>query len=277
VADAQTDARYRKVYPRIWRNNDFLAMSSDDKTLTFYCLTGPHMNRIGLCVLSIGNAAEETGLPISKVKTRLAHICNVFGWRYDAASRVLWVPSWWEWNKPENANVLKGALRDVTEVPHSAWHEEWARETTKVCERLGVTLGERYEEVSRKSPKRLAIQEQEQEQDLTLEETLPKRSASRTQPPDAVTVDAEWLLESYPRWYAEERNGARCVMRPAFDGPAAFGLVQTWPDRSHLERMCRLFLRADNIVSAHANRGLALFADKYASGCDAKLRERGAA
>jgi hypothetical protein len=94
---------------------------------------------------------------------------------------------------------------------------------------------------------------------------------------DASAKCAQWLLDSYPQWYAEERNGARYQVRPAFDAPAAFSLVETWPNREHLERMCRLFLRADNIVSAHANRGLALFADKYASGCDAKLRERGAA
>ena len=93
---------------------------------------------------------------------------------------------------------------------------------------------------------------------------------------DAESVEsdnAQWLLDSYPKWYSEERNGARYVLRPAFDAPAAFSLVKTWPDRTHLERMCRLFLRAENIVSAHANKGLAIFADKYASACDAKLRE----
>jgi hypothetical protein len=92
--------------------------------------------------------------------------------------------------------------------------------------------------------------------------------------PSGENVDSvlAWFLEGYPRWYAEERAGARYLVRPALDGPYAQQLVTTWPDRAHLEAMARVFLRATNLVSAHANRSIEQFATKYASACDAKLR-----
>lgn len=84
---------------------------------------------------------------------------------------------------------------------------------------------------------------------------------------------AAWLLNAYPRWYAEERSGAAYRSRPTLDWQAALGLTETWPDRAHLERMCRTFLRATNLPAAHANRSLEVFARAYASGCDAAVRQ----
>lgn len=165
-------ARYRKIYVRIWRHKEFIPLDGADKALVLYCLSGPQTNRIGLYVLSPGTAAEDLGLTLAAFKSRLAAVCPRFGWRFDAASRVLLIPSWWEWNEPENKNVLKGALKDLSEVPDTPLRDEWAAATRKVCGTHGVTFPERMGDglpdgsgnVSGTLPKRTPIQEQEQEQ-----------------------------------------------------------------------------------------------------------------
>lgn len=100
------------------------------------------------------------------------------------------------------------------------------------------------------------------------------------------TVDAEcardpadalqWFFDSYPRWYAEERHGARYLPQPAMDGPAAQRLVQAWPDRSHLEAMARCYLRSTKLDGFHNSRSIDKFL-REASGIDAFLRQEGLA
>ena len=105
----------------------------------------------------------------------------------------------------------------------------------------------------------------------------PDPQGGEDEPTDPVADAASWLVESYPRWYAEERHGATYRSQPNLDFQAALGVMETWTDRAHVERMCRTFLRATNLVSAHANRALDTFAAKYASACDAQVRAGGAA
>lgn len=101
---------------------------------------------------------------------------------------------------------------------------------------------------------------------------FPPTGAEKILDDGQVDADAAWLLDHYPVWYAEERNGARYMLRPALDAPAAFRVCETWPDRQHVERMCRAFLRAVGLPAAHANRSLEVFARSYASGCDAAVK-----
>lgn len=152
------EARYRKVYPRIWRHKDFIPLEAEDKTLVLYCLSGPQTNRIGFYAFSPGQAAEELRMTLPSLRARLARICDLFEWRFDAESRVMLIPSWWEWNRPENKNVLTGALKDLMEVPGSALYEQWANVTRNVCQTYRVTFPE-------PSPERSPIQEQEQDQE----------------------------------------------------------------------------------------------------------------
>lgn len=164
TAKRRTDARYRKLYPRIWRHKDFMPLDGDNKTLALYILTGPQTNRAGLFVFSPATASEDLGIVLPTLKKRLTHVCVTFGWRFDPTSRTMLVPSWWEWNIPENANVLTGALKDVQEVPSTPLYQEWANVTRKVCERLGVTFRERSGNVPETFGERSPIQEQVQEQ-----------------------------------------------------------------------------------------------------------------
>ena len=63
-------------------------------------------------MLSIATAAEDLRTTSETLRKRLSSICMTFGWHFDAEARVFYIPSWWRWNAPENANVLKGNLKD---------------------------------------------------------------------------------------------------------------------------------------------------------------------
>lgn len=138
-----SEARYRKLYPRIWRHDGFVALDHVDRLLTLYILTGPQTNRIGCFVFSPGAAAEDLRLSPGTFPKRLANVCGTFGWRFHEPSRVLLITSWWEWNKPENGNVLRGALKDAAELPQTPLYAEFSECSRNVCQTLGVTFPQR--------------------------------------------------------------------------------------------------------------------------------------
>ena len=89
---------------------------------------------------------------------------------------------------------------------------------------------------------------------------------------DPAGIDAAWLLERWPAWYASVRHGARYRVKPALEFSIALQLVGTYPEREHLERMARVFLGATGLPPVHAGRTLDQFARLYAPGCDAAVR-----
>jgi hypothetical protein len=91
--------------------------------------------------------------------------------------------------------------------------------------------------------------------------------------PDPVLDAVRWFVESYPVWFAQERNGARYMPAAARDWEVVKTLVQTWPEREHLERMARTYL-GSHVLDAqafHNSRSIGKFAAE-ASGIDAHLR-----
>ncbi|MCG3177394.1 MAG: hypothetical protein MOGMAGMI_02368 [Candidatus Omnitrophica bacterium] len=117
--------RYRKIMPRIWRDEKFRQLQPDDKLLALYVLTA-QSNRIGLFYFSIGMAAEDLGSSTQTIEERLANVCKTFGWGYDPPSKTVWIPSWWTYNPPENQNVMRGCLQDLRDVPDTPFRQSFA-------------------------------------------------------------------------------------------------------------------------------------------------------
>jgi hypothetical protein len=109
--------RYRKLYVRLWRHPCFVGLTDAEKVVAIYVLTGPQSNRLGLYVLSIATAAEDLGTVPETLKKRLLTVCQTLGWLFDARARVVYIPTFFNWNPPENANVMKGSLKDLNEIP----------------------------------------------------------------------------------------------------------------------------------------------------------------
>ena len=93
-----------------------------------------------------------------------------FGWHFDPDARVFYIPSWWRWNQPQNANVLKGNIKDLSEIPPCALVEQFAQN----LETLDPTLHQTFVEGCRiRLPQRPPIQKQyqDQKQDRKREQT----------------------------------------------------------------------------------------------------------
>lgn len=152
--------RYRKIYPRLWRHPGFLALKPSARELVLYLLSGPQANAIGLFHFSVATAAEDLGIGADTLRKALSDIAVTFDWRFDADARVLYIPSWWRWNKPENDNVLKGNCKALSEIPSCGLVDAFASNT----ETLPETLRETFVECCRiRLPKRPPNQEQYQE------------------------------------------------------------------------------------------------------------------
>ena len=151
--------RYRKLYPRLWRHPGFVALNDGEKNLALYVLTGPQTNRLGLYMLSLATAAEDLGTTPETLKKRLANVCVTFGWAFDAVARVMYIGSWWRWNPPENANVMKGSLKDLNEIPPCGLVDAFARNYETLPETLHETF---LEGLRQRLPKPSRNQEQYQ-------------------------------------------------------------------------------------------------------------------
>jgi hypothetical protein len=92
---------YRKVDPRFWQD-EFQTLDATDKLMVLYLFTAKS-NRIG-CFVSVISGGFTTWEPI------------------------LFIPTWWKYNHPENPNNVIGNLGDLSDLPAFAlvarfcWH-----------------------------------------------------------------------------------------------------------------------------------------------------------
>lgn len=202
----EDNVRYRRTYCLFWRDEKIRQLDLLDKAIATYCFTGPQSNRIGLFSFSLAMANEDLGCDDQTfderfgnvggtLRERFLRVCETMGWRWDSRSRVLYIPTWWRWNQPENVNNLIGNMKDLAEVPKTQFTEEFRRNTTYLKSDLKQTFLQRYGNVTETVSKRPPSQEQEQEQDIDVDvdvgadgnsqangtDKLPPKFAKRTQ------------------------------------------------------------------------------------------------
>jgi len=190
--------RYRKLFPRIWRHPGFTKLKPAARELALYLLTGPQSNRIGLFPFSLGLASEDLGVGRETLLERLADVRVTFGWHFDADARVFWIPSWWRWNAPENANVLRGNLKDLSEITPCALADAFAAN----IETLPETLHDTFVEGCRL---RLPEGSPTQEQDLQ-EHKHEQDAGARRAPRELRTKNSDEKLVTIARRVLQEHN-----------------------------------------------------------------------
>ncbi|HEV7298698.1 MAG TPA: hypothetical protein VGN72_04975 [Tepidisphaeraceae bacterium] len=119
-------AKYRKIDPRIWTDEAFAELSSIEKLVALYTITA-QSNRCGLFRFSTAKAAEETGLDSDSYDKAFGNVCHRLAWKYDSRRRVLYLPTWWKYNPPENPKHLKGCLEDLHDLPQSSLLTEFGK------------------------------------------------------------------------------------------------------------------------------------------------------
>lgn len=153
-------AKYRKVDPRVWSDERFTGLSTEGKLLAMYCLTSPQANRIGLFRFSLALAREDVGDTVSD--TVFDTVCHTLNWRFDRTAKVLYLPTWWKYNHPDNPKHWKGALSDLHDVPETALLQEFANNTKYIHPACHETF---RNGIGYRMGYGMAYQEQEQEQE----------------------------------------------------------------------------------------------------------------
>jgi hypothetical protein len=158
-------ARYRKIDPRIWIDEKFRRLTAEEQRIALYILTA-QSNRIGLFSFSPGKACEDLETLAPTFHEGFENVCRRLKWEWDDGARVLYLPRWWRYNQPENANNVIGNLKDLDDLPETRLLERFTSNTAylspELIETFTQTLSKRYHQ---RSPKRSASQEQEQEQE----------------------------------------------------------------------------------------------------------------
>jgi hypothetical protein len=150
--------------------------------------------------------------------------------KWDETFRVLYLPTWWKYNPPENCNNVVGNLKDLDDVPKSDLIDLFRENLDYLAENLRETftqtLAKRYPQ---RYPKRSPSQEQEQDKNKSgakaPESSSNKRSRKLTRRASAVDPA---LLREFEAWY---------VAYPKHVGqePARKAWLKLNPDRALVE------------------------------------------
>lgn len=138
--------KFRKIDPRIWRDEKFAALKPEDKLIALYCLTA-QSNRCGIFVFSPAMAAEELGMSQGTFRERFEGVVCALRWEWDATLRVLYLPTWWRYNQPENANVLIGNLGDLAELPNTPLIARFLTNFEHLKPTYRIQVGKKWEEL----------------------------------------------------------------------------------------------------------------------------------
>jgi hypothetical protein len=187
--------KYRKIDPRVWRDERFLLLTSEEKLVALYCLTA-QVNRCGIFVFSPAMAAEELGTSPQTFRERFRKVCQTLRWEWDDTRRVLYFPTWWKYNHPENTNVLKGNLSDLSDLPETPLLDRFYENTRYLSGNVTETFRECY---PKPYPQPLAIQEQEQEQEQDKNMAAPAAEVVTEKKPSGSDLWFAEFWNAYPR------------------------------------------------------------------------------
>ena len=170
--------RYRKIDPRFWSDERVRKLNTVEKAVALYLFTA-QSNRIGLFYLSTAKATQELGMETLPKRSPnvtqtfeegFAKVCRTLNIGWDEEAQVLYLPTWWKYNHPENGNVLKGALKDLHEVPKTRLFAEFSSNMRYLATNVQQTFRDGLANVCQTLPERMPNQEQEQYQEQEQEQ-----------------------------------------------------------------------------------------------------------
>jgi hypothetical protein len=222
-------ARYKKIDPRIWDDEKFSELSPGLKLITFHAITA-QSNRCGIFSFSVARAIEQTGAVSDSYAIGFKKVCDTYSWRYDSRRRVLYIPTWWKYNPPENPKHLIGCLADLHDLPQTELLNDFAKNTRYLYEPCLSTFQERIDRYLIAMPIGIGYQEQEQkhkqEQNLLssqpnengngLDEKKPK--AKRAPKDRILTPEQIKIRDSFSEWWRDHawpaaHHGVMCEFK----------------------------------------------------------------
>lgn len=109
---------YRKIDPRLWDDENFVELTTVEKLLWLYLLTGPHTTSLpGLWIVGIGELVDGLRLPEKSIRAGLDKLQAMRRLVLNPRLRLVRVPNAPRYNRPDNARVLKSWFRMWSDIP----------------------------------------------------------------------------------------------------------------------------------------------------------------
>lgn len=137
--------KFWKLAKRLWMV--LRVLSEREKLIAIYCMT-EQTNRVGMFPFSSAKAAEDLGLTKPAFEGAFRRVCQALSWKFDAETRVLWLPDWWRYNDPGNRDALRAFLQDLLDVPATPLIEEFLKNVADLSGDLQKVFHETIEALS---------------------------------------------------------------------------------------------------------------------------------
>ena len=188
-------AKYRKIDPRVWYDEKFRTLESNDKLLAMYLLTCSQGNRIGIFHLSLALTAEQTGYPYDTLTMGISRVTNTLSWLFDMANSVLFFPTWWKYNGACGPKTMLGNMQDLHDVPQSQLIQQFAKERRYLSSAEFKVVSDVCDTYAIRMPYPSVVgaqeQEQEQEQDIKKNPLPPLESKKQKTKPEDLPLPSE--------------------------------------------------------------------------------------
>jgi hypothetical protein len=205
-------AKYRKFDPRTWDDEKFITLDEGEKLVFCYCTLNKEVNRCGLFVFSAHLGAEKIGTLPATFAKRFKKVRETFNWGWDDKVKVLYFPSWWKYNPPENENVLRGCLNDIRDLPKTPLIERFYGNFIHLLERF-PNVSEIFAKHRANVTPNVTTQEQDlntQEQEHTSGGENGTLKIHKTKPEDDPGFIRFW--DAYPR-HVKKDDAARAFAK----------------------------------------------------------------
>lgn len=197
-------ARYRKVDPRIWNDEKFVALSDRAKLVFLLLLTHPHMTALGAMRATIPGMAAELNWTTEDFREAFAEVFRKALVEHDEKASYVCLPNFLKYNSPESPNVIKSWVSAVDLIPECKLKRLLLFRVKDFTE--GLTKGfteaftKAFAEVFRKA---MPNQEQEQEQEQ--------------EPKNPLSPPLEFL--DYPEQFQKPPTAVLGIVPPNLDTP----------------------------------------------------------
>jgi hypothetical protein len=149
-----------------WSSATIRALSDSGRLLALYLITSPHCTITGVYRLPDGYACDDLQWTADQVGETLSELFeNGFATRCSITNWV-WVRKFLDWNKPENPNQIKAAVKVVDSIPaNCVWLPVFMAERGSSLGLRPPTQANRSETLWEGLPQPFRNQKQEQEQE----------------------------------------------------------------------------------------------------------------
>lgn len=108
---------YGKIESGFWTNPMVRALSEDGQRLFLYLCTNKHCNGSAAYMVSMGYMTDDLGWTPERINKAFADLEVKPHVLRDDKANVVWIPGWWDHNKPENPQVAAFCTKNLLSLP----------------------------------------------------------------------------------------------------------------------------------------------------------------